>query len=69
MYVQSTPMFLPPVFSRVESVRRDSMYVYHQDVDLTNELTHSAGVRKTGKLLCVRSQANLCSMLRILLVG
>lgn len=35
------------------------MYVYHQDVDITNEYIPTAGVRKKGKLLWQAGKAAL----------
>lgn len=37
-------------------VRRDSLHVYQQDVDLTSELTAYCGLRKKGKLLVTHMQ-------------
>lgn len=43
--------FLPLVCARIDSIRRASMYVYHQDVDITSECQPSTGFRKKGKQL------------------
>ncbi|XP_041921354.1 mitogen-activated protein kinase kinase kinase 21 isoform X2 [Alosa sapidissima] len=47
----SSPTMIPrlraiQLSTRTETVRRDSMYVYHQDVDITSECTPPSGFRK-----------------------
>lgn len=43
-------------FSVTSRTRRDSLYVYHQDVDLSSELTARSGPRREGKLLATHVQ-------------
>ncbi|XP_055791267.1 mitogen-activated protein kinase kinase kinase 21-like isoform X2 [Salvelinus fontinalis] len=47
----SSPTLIPrlraiQLCARIDKIRRDSMYVYHQDVDITSECQSSTGVRK-----------------------